>query len=107
MLLDEGRELVGDAPGRQVQVPVEVEVEGRVQEDRHEAGPARRLLRLGPSPLPLARKAQAGDDADHGPAPVEKVEQCARAPHRLVVGMGGDVEERGAHEGQIRPNGRR
>ena len=53
MRLDDARELGGDAPGRQGQVPVEIEVERRVQEDGHEAGSLRRLLRLGASPIPL------------------------------------------------------
>ena len=70
MLLDEVRQLGGDPAGRQGQVPVEVEVERRVEEDGDEAGPGGRVFGLGPATLPLAREAQAGDEADHGPAPV-------------------------------------
>ena len=40
--------------GRDAEVAVEVQVEGRVQEDRNEARPLRRLLGLGPPPVPLS-----------------------------------------------------
>ena len=49
----EGGELGGDAVRGQGEVPVEVEVERRVQEDRSEAGPLRGLLGLGPPAVPL------------------------------------------------------
>ena len=42
----------------------------------------RRLLRLGPPALPLALEAEAGDDADHGPAPVLQVEERRRGSRR-------------------------
>jgi hypothetical protein len=37
---------------------------------------------------------QAGDDADHPPAPVEEMEERAGAAERLVIGMGSNVDNR-------------
>ncbi len=98
MVLHQGRELGGDAACRQGEVRIEVEVEGRVEEDRLEAGPPRSFSRLGPPASPLPLEPEARDDADDDPALIEQVEQCARAPDRLVVWVRGHVEERGAHE---------
>ena len=97
VFLDDARELGYHAPGRQGQVSVEVQVQGRVQEDGHEAGPLRRFLRLGPSPLPLAGEPQAGDDTDHGPAPIPQVQERTGTAHRLVVGVGCHVQDGRGH----------
>ena len=86
-------------------VPVEVEVERWVEEDGREAGPGGRLLGLGPATVPLALVAQAGDEADHAPAPVPEVEEGARAPDRLVVGMGRHVQNRRGHDQEITRSG--
>ena len=79
------------------EVTVEVDVQRRVEEDGDEAGPPRCLLRLGAPTAPLLLEAQAGDDADHPPAPVAQVEERAGAADRLVVGVGRDVQDRGSH----------
>ena len=99
MLPHERGDLGGDPADRLGEVAVEVEVQGRVEEDRLEAGAARRLLRLGPPAGPLRLEAQAGDDAHHRPAPVAEVEERAGAADRLVVGVRCDVEDRRSHHG--------
>ena len=98
VLLDDGGELGGDAMGGVGEVGIEVEVERRVEEDRHEAGPLRGLLGLGPASGVLVLEAEAGDDADHGPAPVVQVEERGGAPDGLVVGVGGDMDDGGTHQ---------
>ncbi len=98
MLLDDVRQLGGDAAGGQGQVPVEVEVERGVEEDGLEAGPVGGVGGLGPATVPLALVAEAGDEADHVPAPVFEVEEGARTAHRLVVGMGSDMEDGRGHD---------
>ena len=94
MLLDEAGQFGGQSLGGRGAVGVEVEVERRVQEDRHEARPARRFLRLGAPAVPLPLEAQAGDDADDGPAAIAQMQQSARAPDGLVVGMRRHVQRR-------------
>ena len=58
-----------------------------------EAGSGGGFLGLGPAPGLLVLEAEAGDDADHGPAPVVQVEERGRAADGLVVGVGGDVDD--------------
>ena len=99
VLFHDRRELRGDAADRQRKVSVEVDVQRGVEEDRHESSPARGLLRLGAPAVPLVLEAEAGDHADHGPAPVEQVEEGAGAADGLVIGVGCDVEDRGSHQG--------
>ena len=82
---------------RQREVPIEVEVQWRVEEDRHEPRPARCLLGLGAAAFPLLLEAEARDHADDRPAPVEQVEERAGAADGLVVGVGRDVEDGGSH----------
>ena len=86
-------QLGGDAAGGQGQVAVEVEVERGVEEDGLEAGPGGGVGGLGPATVPLALVAQAGDEADHVPAPVLEVEEGARTADGLVVGVGCHVED--------------
>ncbi len=57
----------------------------------------RRLLGLGAAPVPLALEAEAGDDADDGPAPVVEVEEGRGAADGFVVGVRSDMDEGGRH----------
>ena len=82
-----GGQLGGEASGGQRPVGLEVEIQGRVEEDGDEAGPLGGLLGLGAPTIVLALEAEAGDDADHGPAPVAQVEQGTGAADGLVVGV--------------------
>ena len=98
VLLDDGGELGGDAVGGVGEVGVQVEGERGVEEDRDEAGPPRRLFGLGPASGVLVLEAEAGDDADHGPAPVVQVEERGGAADGLVVGVGGHMDDGGTHQ---------
>ncbi len=98
MLLDDGRQLLGHTAGGQGEVAVEIEVQRGVHEHRDEPGPGRRLLGLGPATILLALEAEAGGDADNVPTTVEQMEERTGAADGLVVGVRGDVHERGCHE---------
>ena len=99
VLLDDGGQLGGDAVGGQGEVGIEIERDRGVEEDRHEPGPLRGLFGLGPAPGVLVLEAEARDDADHGPAPVVQVEERGGAADGLVVGVGGDMDDDGTHQG--------
>ena len=95
VLVQNPRQLERHPLGRPSQVVGQRDVERRVEDDRHELRPPRRLLELGPAPLPLVGEAQAGEHADHPPPAIEKVQERAGAAERLVIGVGGDVDDRG------------
>ncbi len=96
-MLDDGGDLVGETPGSDLEVAVEIEVEGRVHEDRDEARAGRRLLGLGPASFPVAFETEARGDADDGPTPVLEMEKRGGTADGLVIGVRRDMDERGRH----------
>jgi hypothetical protein len=95
VFLQNPRQLVRHALGRPCQVIGQRDVQGRVEDHGHELCPPRRLFELSPAPFPLAREAQAGEHADDVPSAIEKVQERARTAEGLVIGVGGDVDDRG------------